>query len=371
MGTFIDLTGNVFGDLTVMERVDNNTGGRVAWLCMCKCGNTTIKTTQQLRRGKTISCGCLVGAQHRRELAGRRFGRLVAEEIVGYNDFNKILWRCKCDCGNDHITTSQALLQGITKSCGCLQRDSTKQLKFEDISGNKYNRLTVIKKTDKRVNGSVVWECLCDCGNITYVSTKALKNGNTKSCGCYHRDELSKRMYKDISGQRFGKLVAMSDGGIQDGQHLWLCKCDCGNECYVPTNSLTSGNTQSCGCTRSRAENVIEQFLKSHNIPYYREKRFIGCEDKCKLPFDFYLLDRNIALEYDGEFHYIEFPNLGNDLAGQQRRDAIKTKYCEENDIILLRIPYWEKDNIESILSDWLFLNTEVDDDEELSEAVS
>ena len=168
-------------------------------------------------------------------------------------------------------------------------------------------------------------------------------------------------MYKDISGQRFGKLVAMSDGGIRDGQRLWLCKCDCGNECYVPTNSLTSGNTQSCGCTRSRAENVIEQFLRSHNIPYCREKRFIGCEDKYALPFDFYLLDRNVALEYDGEFHYMEFPNLGNDLEGQQRRDAIKTKYCEENDIILLRIPYWEKDNIESILTDWLFLN----DDEE------
>jgi len=64
-------------------------------------------------------------------------------------------------------------------------------------------------------------------------------------------------------------------------------------------------------------------------------------------------------LEYDGEFHYIEFPNLGNDLAGQQRRDAIKTKYCDENDIILLRIPYWGKDNIESILTDWLFLYDE------------
>ena len=56
------------------------------------------------------------------------------------------------------------------------------------------------------------------------------------------------------------------------------------------------------------------------------------------------------------------------DFAERQRRDAIKTKYCEENDIILLRIPYWEKENIESILSDWLFLNEDErnDDDENI-----
>lgn len=73
-----------------------------------------------------------------------------------------------------------------------------------------------------------------------------------------------------------------------------------------------------------------------------------------------------------GQHEYKDVPywDKRDNLSVRQKRDTIKTKYCEENDIVLLRIPYWEKDNIESILSDWLFLNTEVDDDEELSEAV-
>lgn len=76
------------------------------------------------------------------------------------------------------------------------------------------------------------------------------------------------------------------------------------------------------------------------------------------MPFDFYLPMYNMAIEYDGEFHYRQIPGF-NDLPSQQHRDEIKTQYCEENDIILLRIPYWDKDNIESILKEWLFLDDE------------
>lgn len=97
-------------------------------------------------------------------------------------------------------------------------------------------------------------------------------------------------------------------------------------------------------------------FLNDHNIQYTRQKVFIGCKNINNLPFDFFLDLHGIAIEYDGEFHYNQYGDF-NDLESQQKRDAIKTKYCEENDIILLRIPYWEKDNIESILSDWLFFD--------------
>ena len=107
---------------------------------------------------------------------------------------------------------------------------------------------------------------------------------------------------------------------------------------------------------------MIDSFLCDNHIEFKRQKKFVNCKDKSDLYFDFYLSDYNLAIEYDGEFHYMEFPLLGNDLEGQQRRDAIKTKYCEENDIVLLRIPYWEKENIESILTDWLFLNEETTD---------
>ena len=80
--------------------------------------------------------------------------------------------------------------------------------------------------------------------------------------------------------------------------------------------------------------------------------------NKKKLRFDFYLQDYGVAIEYDGEFHYNKIESRGNDLDYQVNNDKIKTEYCDSNDIILLRIPYWEKDNIESILSEWLNIDS-------------
>ena len=130
--------------------------------------------------------------------------------------------------------------------------------------------------------------------------------------------------------------------------------------------SLRSGTTLSCGCIRSIGENIIKVFLDKHNIHYYREKKFNGCYDIRMLKYDFWLPDYGMCIEFDGVQHFQDAQSWdkSSTLDDRQRRDAIKNKYCEENDIILLRIPYWEKGNIESILTDWLFLN-----DEETEEA--
>lgn len=61
--------------------------------------------------------------------------------------------------------------------------------KFIDITGNRYNHLQVIEKHETLKGGIVVWKCLCDCGNYTYVRGKNLKNGAVKSCGCIMHNE--------------------------------------------------------------------------------------------------------------------------------------------------------------------------------------
>ena len=68
---------------------------------------------------------------------------------------------------------------------------------LKDLKGKRFGRLTVIKRTDKRYNDSVVWECLCDCGNTCEVSAKRLSVGNVKSCGCFKQDNLE-RIHKEI-----------------------------------------------------------------------------------------------------------------------------------------------------------------------------
>lgn len=104
---------------------------------------------------------------------------------------------------------------------------------------------------------------------------------------------------------------------------------------------------------KSKGEKSIETLLLYNNIEYETEKTFDGCVYKNKLRFDFYLPSYNICIEYDGIQHFE--PRFGGDydsLCELQKRDVIKDKYCLENYIYLIRIPYYEYDNIESIIKE-------------------
>lgn len=104
-----------------------------------------------------------------------------------------------------------------------------------------------------------------------------------------------------------------------------------------------------CSSSLSSGEKIIEDFIIERNIDYIREKRFQSCKDNRCLPFDFYLPDYNMCIEFDGQHHY-------EPVWGEERfkktllHDGMKNKYCEQNNIKLLRIPYWEGHNIEEIL---------------------
>jgi hypothetical protein len=110
----------------------------------------------------------------------------------------------------------------------------------KDITGNRYGKLVVIKPTDERAsNGSIKWECLCDCGKIYYSSSSDLKR--RKSCGC-------KTKLIDLSGQKFGRLTVMYRSDNRHNQTYWHCKCKCGKEIDVYAQHLLTGKNVSCGC---------------------------------------------------------------------------------------------------------------------------
>lgn len=109
-----------------------------------------------------------------------------------------------------------------------------------DLTNQKFNKLSPIETEYKR-NGAYYWKCLCDCGNYVTVYGPDIKNGHTKSCGCIPNNKP-----EDLTGQKFGRLVATILNSIRPPK--WLCKCDCGNEIIVPAGRLKSGNTKSCGC---------------------------------------------------------------------------------------------------------------------------
>jgi len=110
-------------------------------------------------------------------------------------------------------------------------------------------------------------------------------------------------------------------------------------------------------CNLSAGETVIKLFLQKNNVVFKQQYTYSDCVDKNKLPFDFYLPEYNMLIEYQGKQHY-QLAYFGNydkkqaeeNLKTQQNHDKIKSDYCKSNNIKLLVIPFWEFNNIGNIL---------------------
>ena len=236
MGERIDLTGQRFGAWTVLgEARKKDKSSDYLWNCVCDCGESREVSGCSLRRGGSSSCGCL----RRRDITGKSFGKLTALRSIGKNSFGKILWECSCECGNLCDVASNALITGNTKSCGC----GTTKI---DLTGKRFGMWTVTKEIVERrkVDGSVMWDCTCDCGAQKQLSTNVLRTGDSKSCGCSN--------INNIVGKKFGRLLVVryEDTPTSDLGHVCTCICDCGKEKQILQNSLVTGKTKSCGCLR-------------------------------------------------------------------------------------------------------------------------
>jgi len=137
---------------------------------------------------------------NRLNLINKRFHRLVVINFA-FIKYGHTYWQCKCNCGKIKVINSGSLKSGLTKSCGCLRKETTsntgKSIKerpwlINDLVGKKFNRLTVISLSHRKHNnnGSIIyWKCLCDCGKYIITVANSLKNGHTKSCGCLHKEQ--------------------------------------------------------------------------------------------------------------------------------------------------------------------------------------
>lgn len=226
------------------------------------------------------------------DLTNQVFGRLTAIEKTEKRANKSIVWRCRCECGNECEVAAISLRKGRTKSCGCLK-----------------------KETDRAPKGNV----------------------------------------KDLMGQKFGHLLVIDrDGSDARGEAKWLCQCDCKAKSFISVlgSNLRSGHTTSCGCNRvSRGEQKIIDILVDNNIPFVRE---YSTNDLGQFRFDFYLINEGYCIEYDGETHFKCNLHGWHDeehFLKQQERDAIKNQWCRDNGVPLIRIPYthYDKLNIEDL----------------------
>lgn len=285
-------------------------------------------------------------------------GKVYGDLTVLYKDNTKkggaAYWICQCSCGNIISVRGQALREGKT-NCGCKRKPRVQDT--TSLIGKRFGKLTVLERDLSVPSGrghDAKWICKCDCGNITSVRTTSLNNGHTISCGCYRKERLSQQNTKDLTGQRFGKLIAQYKTNRQyHNTWIWHCVCDCGNEIDYQTDRLLEGSATSCGCNygKSHGEQKIQQLLDQFNVKYLAEFTFPDLKDKLLLRYDFAILndkDEVIRLiEFDGSQHFLTKPNgrfTQSDIDTIKKHDIMKNNYAHAHNIPIIRIPYTDLD---------------------------
>lgn len=302
--------------------------------------------------------------------------------IIGDSDKhgrnNSTYVKCQCICGKIKDVAFSNLKRGISKSCGCM-RSRKKKLYNKIQIGDRYGKLIVI---DKLKDEKDKYNCLCDCGNRVVKNGRNLRNGNTKSCGCLrintinaHRNTF-KKSFKDWCLENNLEYIlnlwdyelngcSPENVGFKSGREFYF-KCPNGlheSEKFQIANSVNNYLQSKCFfiCRKcmhqsSQAEELINNFLYNFGYTYERQYRFDDCKDDKLLPFDFYLPDFNIAIEYDGEQHYfpVNFGYSNKDIMMEkfratQKHDIIKNEYCKSHKIKLIRIPFYKIDDYEDI----------------------
>jgi len=181
-------TGERFGRWTVVS--PEITDKKI--LCKCDCGTERYVLERSLIYGGSKSCGCSKSLNREiKDLTGQKFGELTVISRIEEKRKGGVWWLCKCDCGEDYEVQGTLLVGGRKTDCGGAKH--TKNYVYSDISGQKFGRLTALNATEKRDNkGYIIWNCLCDCGNEVEISYNNLLYTKQNSCGCQRKENNQK-----------------------------------------------------------------------------------------------------------------------------------------------------------------------------------
>ena len=226
-----------------------------------------------------------------KNLIGNTYGELtVIEMLKNHNGTGRTYCKCIGDNGCEYVIRQDALQSGATKHV----KGAARAGKADNIANKRFGKLTALYPTNRRkANSSIVWHCICDCGNYVDVSCGDLNRGHTTSCGCNKRSEMEK---------------------------------------------------------------YIASLFEDKGVHYKSEKTFpdlLNPDHTMHLYFDFYLYKYNTVIEYDGELHYVPYELFGGEprLRKIKLFDSIKDDYCKSHKITMIRLNYKQsKEEIKEII---------------------
>ena len=266
-------------------------------------------------------------------------------------DFVNMNTKVEIYCKEHDIIFEQAPCNHVFGKTGCVSCQQNKRrmtqeefiLKAKEIHGERYDYSLV-----KYINSQTKVTLICSLhGEFEQKPNKHILGNNCKKC-----IELEKRLTTEqfiqkainIHGDRYD--YSLVDYKTNSDKVPIICK-EHGVFHQSPAHHIHATQKQGCPtCRDSKGEMYISKLLDDNNVKYTRQYKFDGCVHKRKLPFDFYLHDYNICIEYDGAQHSKSVKNWGGDEALKTSiiRDNIKNNFCLNNNINLIRIPY--TDNI-------------------------
>lgn len=348
-----------------------NSSEKLKWICK-NCGNEFYASWRQVYSGNKRYCNFCAKSKRfddfrdytnaiKLECENREYILLSEYIHRGHDKFDFI-----CNLHRDYgiqTTTYDRLInrnQGC-RYCGIEKRgikhrmDEDKIKALVETKGLIYHGVNYDNddKIEKKVNIEVICPKHKDKGiQIMKYYNLLVSSGQCMYCRGYGRtqEDLQKElddMESHIQILRYEKY----------SEPIFVKCTRCGHEWMTTGSSLSHGH-RCKKCYQSKFEMEVEKILKQYNIEYQYQMLFYECRDKNPLPFDFYLIDYNTLIEVDGEGHFIPIRRTSamtedeaiENLHIIQYHDSIKTDYCKNNNINLIRIPFWERNNVEDYL---------------------
>lgn len=281
---------------------------------------------------------------------------------------NKTKIKYVCSIHGEYETKVTSILQNkICYKCSRqLALKSKNKTTLEERQNNLYTKCLnecfakgyklISNKTDIKNNTTHI-EYICPNHGIQSMRIGNLISG--KSCPKCAEDIKRKKF--NLSFEEVEQRIKNSGGVLlnkeeyinNNKKNLKIMCPECNTPFITSLQNFTQHGSQICPKCRgieSVGEKRIRHYLEEHKINFIAQKWFKDCRDINPLPFDFYLTDKNTIIEFDGRQHFGETNYFSYSYEKTKKHDKIKNKYCEQKNIKLIRIPYWNYDNIENIL---------------------
>ena len=331
----------------------------------CKCGKCGYiwnpSWSNLIRRKKCPNCNKSVKDYTIEDIKLKLKEINPTIEILSDNYVNNLTkLRVKClICNYEWSSTWSNLSAGSgCHNCKKCRKDYTIETIKEKLKNINPN-IEILE--DEYISSTTKLKCRCKIdGYIWFTKWNSLSQGfGCPECGNHRRDYTIEDIKRKI--KKVNKDIDVLDEEYKGSYEKIKLKCTIHNyEWSAPVgNTLRGGGCKLCNS--SRGETIVYNFLRDNDIKFEKEYSFDDLKgDYNVLRFDFAIFIENklyCLIEYDGEYHYKSVNR--NNLSKIQRYDGIKNKYCIENHIPLIRIPYWEIKNIKEILFD-IFVNKNI-----------